>query len=156
MTKSTIEGDSPIGVGSLASKPHYLPPGAFYALDRACAVVNESIDGFGCFLVGSCLMRRDYRDVDVRFIMSDEEYNRIFHLPDGSLRVNFWSFMCVTVGAWLSQQAGVSVDFQIQPQTQANSKHDGKRNALGVFVRYPGEYPTAALSPPPGDATVKP
>jgi hypothetical protein len=122
-------------------KPHYLPPLAFYELDRACAVINGAFDGYGCYLVGSAGERRDFRDVDVRFIMRNEAFEAMF--PDGGERRDqYWSLLSVAISAWLSKQTGYSVDFQIQKMAHANTKHqDGRRNALGIRVEYPGEEP---------------
>lgn len=123
---------------SETNKPHYLPPLAFYRLDRACAVINKALDGFGCYLVGSCGQRRDFRDVDVRFIMRDEAFDAMF---GGERRDRYWSLLSVAFSSWLSQECGYPVDFQIQRQSHANQKHDGHRNALGIRVEYPGEMP---------------
>lgn len=120
-------------------KPHFLPPLAFYYLDRACAVINEALDGYGCYLVGSCGERRDFRDVDVRYVMRDEAFDAMF---SGERRNPFWSLLSVAISSWLSDQCGFSVDFQIQSQAHANSgQHEGRRNPLGVRVEYPGELP---------------
>jgi hypothetical protein len=53
-------------------RSHYVGAPAIFHLSNACVLINESFGDFGCYLVGSALERRDYRDVDVRFIMDDE------------------------------------------------------------------------------------
>jgi hypothetical protein len=137
-----------------AEKPraHYLPPLAAYRLNQACATLYPAFpDGYGIFLVGSCLARRDHRDVDVRCILPDASYDRLFGsnalnspLDDGEgYRNGLWSVMCVAISTWLSQVSGLPVDFQIQRQTQANADHAGQRNALGIFLEYPGELPSS-------------
>ena len=123
------------------TRANYVPAPHFYALNQACAIVNRAFDGFGCYLVGSSLERRDFRDVDVRFIMSDEAYDRLFRDAGGWLNP-LWSLLCVTLSQWLSQQSGLPVDFQFQRQTQANAKHPGMRSPLGLFHDYPGERPS--------------
>lgn len=127
-------------------RPHYLPSVNWVNLNLACAVVNDSmdpLDGFGCYLVGSSLKRRDHWDVDVRYVMRDEGYDRLFRNPDGTWNDRLWSLMCTTTSLWLSQQSGLQVDFQIQRQTQANATHKDKwRNALGITFDYPGEMPS--------------
>lgn len=128
-------------------RAHYLPPMSFYALDRACVTINDSLPGFGCYLVGSSLERRDYRDVDVRFIMGDEDYDKLFGREDA-----FWSLLCISISTWLSKESGLPVDFQIQRQTQANAKHNGFRNALGIVKGYyPGELPSYIVDSPKDD-----
>ena len=60
----------------------YVGPPAIFKLEQACWQLNQAFDeeGFGCYLVGSCLERPDFRDVDVRMILKDEEFWREF--PD--------------------------------------------------------------------------
>jgi hypothetical protein len=60
------------------SKPHYLPALAWLALHRAVEPIYRGLDPLGVFLVGSCLVRPDYRDVDVRAMLADEQYDRLF------------------------------------------------------------------------------
>ena len=55
-------------------KPHYLPAQSYLALNRAVSVVDRGLDTLGIFLVGSCLERPDFRDVDDRAIMADEAF----------------------------------------------------------------------------------
>jgi hypothetical protein len=124
-------------------RAHYLPAVNWVNLNHAARAVNESLPGFGCYLVGSSMAKRDYRDVDVRFIMRDDEYDRMFKNPDGTWNDRLWSLMCTSITFWMSQQSGLPVDFQIQRQTDANARHKGKlRNALGIAEDYPGELPS--------------
>lgn len=128
----------------LWKRANFIPAPHFYKLNQACVIINKAFDnGFGCFLVGSSRERRDYRDVDVRLILSDAEYARLFQLGGGWTDA-LWSLMCTTFSDWLSQQSGLPVDFQIQQQTRANAQHPGagRRSALGVFLDYPGERPS--------------
>ena len=142
-------------------RANWLPSPHFYSLNQACYLINKAFrGGFGCYLVGSSLERRDYRDVDVRLILDDAEYERIFRAPgDGAAGgwVNpLWSLLCTSLSLWLRQQTELPVDFQIQSMTNANATHDGKRSALGIFLDYPGERPTdvaAAEGTPQGGTT---
>lgn len=59
-------------------KFNYVGAPAVFALELAVAQVWQAFGGFGCYLVGSCLERRDWRDVDVRMILSDEEFAQLF------------------------------------------------------------------------------
>lgn len=132
-------------------RANYVAAPGFYNLNQACRLVNDAFGGsFGCYLVGSSLERRDYRDVDVRCILEDEAFDRLFRVrpQDAESGVAgwlnpLWSLMCTSISLWLSQQTGLPVDFQIQRQTQANAQHPGKkRSALGIFLDYPGERPS--------------
>lgn len=118
-------------------KATYVGAPACFALEEACQVINRAFDGFGCYLVGSALERPDWRDIDVRFIMRDEEFAALF--PDaGPLNEHRWEFdprwilLTVSISERLSKQTGLPVDFQFQPQTHANERHKGPRNALGL------------------------
>ena len=46
-----------------------------------------------------------------------------------------WLLLIVTISDWLSKLTGLPVDFQIQPQTNANEKHKGIRSAIGLRIR---------------------
>lgn len=120
-------------------RPNYLPAPHFYNLNQACALINKAFPGM-CYLVGSSLARRDYRDVDVRLMLADAEYDRIF--VEGDWTNAYWSLLCTSISLWLRQQTDLPIDFQIQRQTQANEMHDGKRSAIGIFLDYPGERPS--------------
>src|SRR5688572_23291882 len=125
-------------------RANWLPAPHFFNLNHACTIINKAFDGFGCYLVGSSRERRDFRDVDVRFIMSDEAYDREFRNGDATSWLDAkWSLICQAISLWLTQQSGLPIDFQIQRQTQANELHPGpgRRSALGIFLDYPGERP---------------
>ncbi len=134
----------------MTERANYIPSLAMVKLNRACVSVMAAfpVGGLGVFLVGSSIARRDYRDVDVRCILTDAEFDRLFRGPpngpndDGQGYHNaLWSLMCTSISAHLSDCTGLPIDFQIQRQTQANVKHSGRRQALGAFLDYPGERP---------------
>lgn len=115
---------------------------ACFALEQAMQHVNaafDSRDNFGSYVVGSALERADWRDVDIRMIMSDEAFDREF---PGTRENNSWEFdvrwilLTVAISGWLAKQTGLPVDFQFQPQTHANARHKGTRNPIGLkFAR---------------------
>jgi len=108
---------------------------ACFALESACRQINEAFGDFGCYLVGSALERPDWRDVDVRFIMRDEEFAKL--LPDAGQHWEHdarWLLLTVSISERLSKVTGLPIDFQIQPQTHANEKHKGIRSALGLKI----------------------
>jgi hypothetical protein len=133
-------------------RANYVPAPHYYALNMACVHINQALGHkYGCYLVGSSLTKRDYRDVDVRYIMDNEGYDKLFKNETGWTNA-LWSLMCVTISDWLSKQSGLPIDFQIQRQAQANEAYgsrDGhKRSALGIFLDYPGERPTDVMEKP--------
>lgn len=123
-------------------RANYIGAPQFFNLNAACRVVNDAIGQ--CYLVGSSLERRDFRDVDVRCILADEDFDRFFSGPAANTNDARWSLICSSIAAWLSQQSGgLPIDFQIQRQTQANEAFPGRRSALGIlFAHYPGELPS--------------
>jgi hypothetical protein len=117
---------------------------ACFALTLACQQLNRAFGGFGCYLVGSALERPDWRDVDVRLILADDEFAALF--PDaGPISHARWEFdvrwlvMTTAISAQLSAQTGLPVDFQFQPQSHANARHKGRRNALGLIFAKDGD-----------------
>ena len=129
-------------------RANYVAAPNFFNLNHACRLVNDAFGGIGCYLVGSSIERRDHRDVDIRFIMGDEEYARMFRGSGGWLDP-YWSLLCTSVSTWMSAQTGLQIDFQIQQQTRANREHKGKqRQAMGIFLDYPGERPSETKEEP--------
>lgn len=106
-------------------------------LDQACLVLHHAFDAVP-YLVGSALHRRDFRDVDVRMILTDEQYAEVF---PGSVRVPEslharWSVMCAGISLYLRKTSGLPVDFQFQQMTDANRRYDGPRHPLGIFPAF--------------------
>ena len=121
-------------------RANYLGAPQVFRLNHACRLINDALGGT-CYLVGSSLERRDYRDVDVRLMLSDEDFDRLFFGTPESQWNARWSFLCMTTSTWLREQTGLPVDFQIQRATEANAKHEGQRQPLGFFLDYPGDRP---------------
>ena len=110
------------------SRAHYLPINQFTLLDHACMAVMAAFD-HPPYHVGSSTQRPDWRDVDVRLMLPDEEYDALFaeKLPE------FWSLICLAITEYLSRVSGLPVDFQIQRMTDANREYRGHfRNPLGL------------------------
>lgn len=108
-------------------------------LDQFGSIVWEAFGG-PPYHVGSSLMSKKWRDVDVRLILSDGEWRRLgFGRPgdrNGKLRAFEMAFS--ELGR---RMTGLPIDFQIQQQTDANNLFDPKkghlRSALGCIpLRY--------------------
>lgn len=134
----------------MSDRANYVGAPQVFYLNQACRTINDSFDGFGCFLVGSSLVKRDWRDVDVRFIMDDGEFDLMFPNSAGKAEGSWvydakWSLLCAALAEWLSKVSGLPVDFQFQRQTQANEKYPSRehsRSAIGlVFATAPTEPP---------------
>jgi hypothetical protein len=108
----------------------YLSPLPFARLNHACSVVTEAF-GNPPYLVGSALERHDWRDVDVRSILDDAEWDALF-----ADREFLWGLFCLGVSSYLSQMTGLPIDYQAQRMTEANERFGGRmRNALGMKAR---------------------
>jgi hypothetical protein len=93
--------------------------------------------------VGSSVMSKDgWRDVDVRVIVSDDEYRAMF--PDAALtwdpptganpkRDARWSLICTAISLMGQQMTGLPIDFQIQSESEAATE-SGPRSAIGIVI----------------------
>lgn len=112
-----------------------------FKLNAACRTINKLLSENGyCYQVGSSLESNDYHDVDVRYLMSDADWEKMFLGvdPRKPKDCGLWSLLCFTISEWLSNASGLNVDFQIQQVTRANEDFQGKRSALGHAEFYPG------------------
>jgi hypothetical protein len=113
----------------------YVGAPAIFALETACRQVVEAFDSYGVYLVGSALERPDWRDVDLRMIMPDEDFEVLFpdaH-PNGSWEFDSrWLLLTVAISERLSKLTGLPIDFQFQPQSHADKHHRGPRQAIGI------------------------
>lgn len=110
--------------------PCYLDAPAWTQLDLASILVREVL-GATPYLVGSVLTRPDYRDVDVRVVLADEDYDRLFA---GREPHPLRHFLEARLSEHYATHTGLPVDFQIQRRTEANARHDGPRIPL-VWAR---------------------
>ena len=130
------------GQGADAVKrAHYIGAPQFFDLNNACRVVVDAF-GWDLYLVGSALERRDYRDVDLRLLLDDAEFDALFPGLAGragaASRDAKFALLCSAISLYLSRHSGLPVDFQIQRQTVANTEFEGRpRNAVGIFVEPP-------------------
>jgi hypothetical protein len=117
------------------TKAIYIGAPACFALELACRDICEAFNGYGCYVVGSVLDKPDWRDVDIRFIMKDEDFAKLF--PNAGQHWEHdarWLLMTVSISEHLSKITGLPIDFQFQPQTHANDRHKGKRSAIGLRI----------------------
>ena len=119
-------------------RANYIGAPAFFDLNQACRVI---VDAYGCclYLVGSSLVSHDFRDVDLRLILSDEAFDALFpgvheSMRGAPARDARWSLMCSAIAMYLSARSGLPIDFQIQRQTEANAMWPGPRHAVGIFT----------------------
>jgi hypothetical protein len=75
----------------------------------------------------------EWRDVDVRLILPDDEFDALFpnHRKPDLLDLK-WSLLCDALSESARQATGLPVDFQIQRTTEANAEYNEPRSALGI------------------------
>lgn len=120
-------------------KAVYIGAPACFALEEACRHVAEAFGAYrgvaGIYVVGSCLERPDWRDIDVRLIMEDADFAALFPNAGNHWEHDArWLLLTVAISERLSRQTGLPIDFQFQPQTHANKCHKGRRNAIGFRI----------------------
>lgn len=84
------------------------------------------------FHVGSSLTEKSgWRDVDVRLILPDEEWAAGgWGTPDREHDNAKWVSTVLAWSAFGKSLTDLPIDFQIQQQTYANAKFDGRRSGL--------------------------
>lgn len=105
----------------------YLTPHQMRRLDWACAPIAKKF-GDCPYLVGSVQTRDDYRDIDIRLIMPDDE---LAAMIGGSQERHFLLNAAFT--ALIESMANLPkpIDFQFQSATEAATE-GGPRNPLGM------------------------
>lgn len=104
-----------------------LSPRQMFLLDLACGPIAEAFDG-GVYLVGTAAVRGEYRDVDVRLMLSDKQHDRL-RKAIGRKGI---ALLGLTIGQYLASLTDLPIDFQLQRTTEANLRHPGgMRNPLG-------------------------
>ena len=99
---------------------------------------SKIADCFGTlpFHVGSSMTGKSWRDVDVRLILSDEDYKRFGFLTP--IHYSSWDAKLISLSLAYSAlgaaMTGLPIDFQIQQRTYANEKYSNQpRSALGMI-----------------------
>lgn len=92
-------------------------------------------DYFGeiAYQVGSSLTTKDWRDVDVRLILADDEFERRFGTVRSTEANSKLAAVTLAFCALGREMTGLPIDFQIQPMSWANEKYPGNRSALIVI-----------------------
>lgn len=106
----------------VSARTTYLTTHDLYLLDHGVAPLRRLCPDI--YLVGTVLTSADWRDVDVRMIMDDDEFDATFANP------LLWEAFCITATSWLTSLTLLPIDFQVQRMSEANAKHNGPRNHL--------------------------
>ena len=119
-------------------RANYIGAPNFFNLNMACQVIHTAFDNVP-YLVGSSLKKRDFRDVDVRLILPDDEYKALFKDTVNQQHNALWSLVCSSISMYLSQHSDLPVDFQIHMRSKANEEFplkENPRHALGIFIHH--------------------
>lgn len=118
----------------------YLSPQQHWALNQACRPIVEAY-GQHVYQVGSSLVHELYRDVDVRCMLPDDEFDALFpNDPPDRLNWTFYpsrlALLNTVISEHLSRVTGLLVDFQFQQATFANATNPGAkaRHPLGLTL----------------------
>src|SRR4051794_17555783 len=90
-------------------KSNFIGAPAAFKLELACQQLTKAFaGGWGCYHVGSSRERKDWRDVDVRLVLDDKDFDKLF--PDAHEdRCEFdqrWLILTIAISEWLSKQTG--------------------------------------------------
>lgn len=112
----------------------YIPASAQFQLDAGSEAITRAYDCYGVYLVGSCLEKKDYRDVDLRCVMDDALFEEMFPKDETGVLRPRWQVMCLALSAWLRSMTGLPIDFQFQKISVANERFKKeKRVPLGQY-----------------------
>lgn len=123
-----------------------------FHLNNLCMILVHAF-GYNNYLVGSSLATRDYRDIDIRCILDDDEFDALFPCAKGTknpwIHDAKWSLICASISEWLTKRSGLPIDFQIQRRTNANEQYPKQeRQALGLF-QYAADRTGSKIHPIP-------
>ena len=105
----------------------YLSVEETWRLCNALRPVEDAFGGHYLYIVGSVLYREDWRDVDLRLILPDDEFARLFDSGQG-LFDQFRMLLQTSISAMLRQTTYLPIDFQVQSHTESLEYSDRKRN----------------------------
>lgn len=89
--------------------------------------------GVRAYLVGSVLTRRDHRDVDVRLMLDDEVFDRLFGDEANWVQNGGLALANIALSALAREISGLDVDCQIQRTTDANDEYGSEQRQPLLF-----------------------
>ncbi|WOI85974.1 hypothetical protein [Rhodococcus qingshengii] len=89
--------------------------------------LHTNVEQYGVFLVGSALTKPDYRDVDIRQIISDEDWSRLFSTVD----IGYYNHV---MSLWGQKITGLPIDYQIQSISHEDNK--GPKHPIDMLDGY--------------------
>lgn len=108
-------------------RTNYLTVAQNFALEAALSVLNDA--GCGAYMVGSCMERPNFRDVDLRCVLDDAEFEQRF----GGQRVRL-RLLNAALSEWIAARTGLPIDFQFQARTESDRYKGRPRNPMGILI----------------------
>lgn len=108
-----------------------------FLLELAIRPIMEAFPG-QAYVVGSCLQRPDWRDIDIVQMMDDDEFAELFPDIEQINSMEFdarWLLLVTMISERLSKETGLPIDFKFQPTKWANERHKGMRSGLGLIFK---------------------
>jgi hypothetical protein len=87
------------------------------------------------YQVGSSIDSKDWRDVDVRLILPDDEFEELFGDPRSAETNTKLAAVTLAFAALGKEMTGLPIDFQIQPQAHANKVYGGRPRSALIQIR---------------------
>ena len=91
------------------------------------SIFHTDIEPYGLYLVGSSLNKPDFRDVDVRHILSNDDFLKLYSVID----VGYFNH---AMSLWGQKTTGLPIDYQIQPIDSPDN--NGPKNSLDALDGY--------------------
>jgi hypothetical protein len=94
-------------------------------------------DAFGetAYHVGSSTQSKQWRDVDVRLMLDDDEFHALFPGYEAARQRDAkWALMCAAISELGKRLTGLPIDFQFQSVSGGNGTYGGQfRNPLWLY-----------------------
>lgn len=87
--------------------------------------VRNAFGGHVPYHVGSSLTTADFRDVDVRLMLDDDDVAALDRIVNRRA-------LGVAFSIWGQKATGLPIDFQVQSTTEGNAIEGTRRHALGI------------------------
>lgn len=99
----------------------YLDAPTLLDLESQTSQLRRAFDPYPLLLVGSCLSSPEFNDVDLRVIMDDADFDRIFGPAKEHHNSELWCCVCLAISKQLSANTGLKIDFQVHKRSNVRS-----------------------------------
>ena len=104
-------------------------------LDEYARYLRHAFDS-EVYLVGSSLYTKEWNDLDVRVILSDDRFKAMgFGDPETRFRNKKWISLCLAYSCLGEKMIGHTIDFQITQQSYDDIHCKGRREPIGLDLK---------------------